>query len=188
MTQDQKVAGALVAVFVLFVLTAYAVWLAVSTCAGAFLVDPESLETELKIQWRIAKFFMELGTGVNLLLAGVITIVTTATAWITEVFEKRWQLTGIILLCVTGLIAIIYTLIDIGEVGIPLIRVYGRLFPELSDPEAIKKTADAFLMLGAQLIAVFSFFLASRLGIEKAKDSGPLRKFLKKILGEGGEG
>lgn len=185
MNQDTKYAGALIALGVLCVLTGFSVWLALNTHASAYIVDPDELESELLFPWRIAIFFMELGTGVNAMLAGVFAIVTAVTGWMTEIFTKRWQLAAVIILCVTGLLSIIYSMVEIGTDGISQLRFYGDLYADLPDQESIAETTSAFRAFGSQLIAAFSFFLASRLGISIASDGGRVRQFIGRTLGRG---
>ncbi|NMW31347.1 hypothetical protein HKD42_04680 [Altererythrobacter sp. RZ02] len=184
MNQDTKYAGALIAFGVLCVLTGFSVWLAWNTHAAAYIVDPDELESELLFPWRIATFFMELGTGINAMLAGVFAIVTAVTGWMTEIFAKRWQLAAIIVLCVAGLLSIIYTMVEIGTDGLSQLRFYGELYTDLPDQESIAETTSAFRAFGSQLIAAFSFFLASRLGISIASDGGRVRQFIGKTLGK----
>ena len=187
MNQETKYAGAVICVLVLLMLSGFSLWLAVNTHSAQYIVDPNDLDTKLLFPWRIASFFMELGTGVNVMLAGIIAIITGATGWVTEIFAKRWQLAVIVVLCITGLVSIIYTMIEIGTDGIPQLRFYGGFFENLPDEEAAAETTSAFRAFGSQLIAAFSFFLASRLGISVASDGGKVRKFIHKALGKGDE-
>lgn len=185
MTQDIKYAGALLAVGVLLVLLIFVLSLSYLTYSGEYALDPDNMDTELRFPWKIGAFFIELGTGINLLLGGFIIVITTATGWITEVFKKRWQLAGVVIICTLGILASIYVLIDTSDAAIAELRFFGNLFSGSDDAKALDQTNTGLTWLCGELIAAFTFFLSSRLGIEQAKPGGVVREKLKKLFGEG---
>lgn len=187
MTQDTKFAGALLAVGVLCVLLIFALSLSYLTNQGLYALDPEDIDTELRFPWRIGAFFIELGTGINLLLGGFIFIISTATGWITETFKKKWQLAGVVILCLLGILASLYVLIDTNDEAIAQLRFFGNLYDGSEDAKALEETRTGLNWLCGELIAAFTFFLGSRLGIERAESGGPVRRKLKEFLGEGAE-
>lgn len=187
MTQDQKYAGALLAIATLLVLAAYTLSLGYLTCKGLYAIDPDSLESEFYFPWKIAIFFIDLGTGINIMLGGFIALISTCTGWITEVFTKRWQLGAVVALCVIGILTALYVLIDTGDVAVAELRYFGKLYQGLENAEALEKSRLGLIAFGSELIAAFTFFLGSRLGIEGADPDGKVRKFLKRTFGEGGE-
>lgn len=187
MTQATKYAGALLALGVLLVLLVFALSLGHLTYHGHYAVDPENIDSQLRFPWKIGAFFIELGTGINTLLGAFILIVSTSTGWITEVFGKRWQLAGVVILCVLGIVASLYVLIDTSDAAIADLRYFGNLHEGSEDTQALEETRTGLNWLGSELIAAFSFFLGSRLGIEKAGPGGLVRRNLKKVFGDGAE-
>lgn len=194
MTKDQKVTGAWIATLLLALALGLSLWLALLGTGKnpKFAVNPEDLgDPELLFPWKVVKLVIELGTESQWMLGGLVIVVTVAIGWMMEAFSRRWQLYAIVAACVIGILATFWLMSGMNGPNDPKILelcYYSRIcdVPDQAKTEALARTDSGLRAFCLGLIALFSSFLAARLGIELVDDEGKLRKLLKRLLGEGG--
>lgn len=177
MTVEQKRVASWIAIAVLVLGVLWLAWLVYKAGTSSFVDDPASEEPKLLLAWSIALWFVELGTSVKVLFAGVIAVITSGMAAAGEFYKNTRQIALIAVLCLAGIGLCVVMMVLLGDGSRGEILRYFSKYETL--PE-IESAADAFLW---SVLGWFTLFLLSQLGISAVKQGGVVRNLLARFSG-----
>src|SRR4051812_17831908 len=107
MSPEQKRVAAWIAVGTLIIVFVALAWLTYLAAHSSFVDNPQADQPNLDLSWRIALWFIELGTGAKILFATLILVVTAGVAAAGELYRSRLQIALIAILCLASIVACI---------------------------------------------------------------------------------
>lgn len=175
MSPEQKRVASWIALGFLFVGVLAVWWLAYLTLASAFVNNPEADDPELYLSWKIFVWFTELGATAKTAFATIITVITAGVAAAGEFYRSKSQIALIAVASLSGIAGCVILMVLTADDSNGEILRYFSNYDTLSQ---LKRGVNTFAW---SIVAWFSFFLASQLGISALKQGGVLREILSRV-------
>lgn len=177
MTLEQKRVASWIAVGLLAAGVIALAWLTYLASTSNFVDNPSGDDPKLHFSWRIALWFIELGTALKVAFASLITIITVGIGSAAEIYKSTRQIALIASVCLMGIALAVVLMVLIGDDANGEILRYFSKYDTLPELES---AADTFFWAA---VGWFSFFLASQLGIRVSKEGGAVRNLLARLFG-----
>lgn len=177
MTVEQKRVSSWLAILMLVVAVVWLAWLTYWAWSSDFVDNPAGDDPSLHLSWRIALWFVELGTLLKPLFAILITVIMAGVAAAAQMYKSTGQITIIAVLCLAGVGLSIMLMVLIG------IDANGEILRYYSKYETLRELGSAANVFLGSMIGWFSGFLASQLGIRVAPEGGTMKRLLARAFG-----
>lgn len=177
MTAEQKRVAAWIAIGFLITGVVSMGWLTYLAGSANFVDNPSGDAPSLHLSWKLALWFIELGTSANAIFATLITAITAGVAVAADSYKSSIQIALIAALSIAGIVLGILLMVFIGDDS------NGEILRYFSKYEALQELESATNAFVKSVIGWFSLFLVSQLGISAFKQGGAVRNLAARLFG-----
>lgn len=167
---NQKLVASWLAIGSLIAVIFYLAWLWMTISPDTLVSNPAAEAPELRLGWKVALWFIEIGTAAKVIFALLLTAISVGVARAAEIYRRKFQILAIVLACLSGVLFCILLIVTIADEAVINALAFYSGFESNAE---LKHAADQFFEV---LIGWFSLFMVSQLGLSALSPEGWLKK------------